>query len=468
MSETKVQITKLSREKNWKTWKINIYDILLTNDYEEMIKGPDPEEEDTGKSVKAADEEGAGTDLDSKAQTGKTPEGTQPEGEVPESSKRAPTPDSDSDTESAPSITEGDPEVKSKADYKTWLRKSQKALAIIRTRVEDSLVQHIGEAKTAFEAWEILKGLFEQKNMIGLMTLERQFRGLHYSEDDDIKEHYKNLRSLFNDVNQNKHGHINEASFGMQFLSSLPTTYEVTIQSLSQDPYGYEGTEGEGEIAWGRMVRERIFAEYSRRKEKADNTAMWASKGKGKPNNQNQNQGQGSGSDKQKEKKKETKCFNCNKKGHWKNECRAPKKEYKPKEESANRAEEIKSPQIANKGVSVDSAFMSLPSLTPSNPGPSERCNLRFGRGNKRGRGYRGNNYKPIYPSKPIPSDWDGDDDYADLCDTWGDDVYDNIFDYYDTVGEQCFATFGNTSKWLLDSGATTHVVNDASLLEEF
>ena len=458
---SKLHIEKLTGPDNWTSWSIQIQDILRFKGLIKHIKRDPPTKYLTSASSGAT-----------------TPDITKPtEPAADDSSKAAskkpaaPAGD-DEESEAASDYDEGldsDDEPNLTPLYIKWAKKDIEALLYIRGSLAKDPLESVRDAVTAKEAWGIIKEAHDYVTPDSIVNLMAKFWTIKYADDQPMVDHYRTLSQLYHDINAIEEGAIPPRNLGIAMLASLPEdSWGTIIQTLDKGAKDYDGPEGKGPAAWERMVHIRLFDEYQRRKNAENNSAMSAFKGKWKGKGA---QTKGSGPSKSEKDKKPGKCHNCGKKGHWKNECRGPKKEDTKdakKPDTANTAvEEIKSPEIATLSVksqpSSQPCLTSYPSTVPSNGGSSMlgvRNKMR-----QRSKGYRGYNYKEI--KRPCPkTDWDDDDMHLDLCDIYGDEIYDNL-DYY-SVGELCYVLTGSSSKWFLDSGATTHVVMDRSLLENF
>lgn len=434
---SKIQIEKLTGPENWVSWKIQIQDLLKLKGLSRYIKKDPPTKYLESKVPSIAGDAAGGGEG-----------GSAPKGKAPED-------DSDSESSSFPEDIDSDDEDEANisGEYKAWRKKDIEALYYIRGSVKDTIVTLVQTSVTAKEAWTKLLEAHEYTTPGSIVPLMAKFWTIRYSDDKPMVEHHQTLSQLAHDINAIESGTIAPRTLGIAMLASLPEeSWGVIVQTLDKGAKEYQGPEGSGPVAWERMVRIRLFDEYQRRQNAENNSAMSASmfKGKGKGKG-----AQNKGSGQKESEKKPGRCHNCGKKGHWKKECRSPKKDDTKdtkdakKPDMANAAmEEIKSPEIAE--LSVKSSYPSSQPCLTSHPStaPSKGSSWMSGERNKqrqRSRGYRGYNYKEI--KRPCPkTDWDDDDMHLDLCDIYGDAIYDNL-DYYDSVGDLCYALTGNSSK---------------------
>ena len=59
-----------------------------------------------------------------------------------------------------------------------WRIKAGKAMFVLKTTIEEDLLEHIRDAETPKEAWETLEKLFSKKNEARLQLLEKELSGI--------------------------------------------------------------------------------------------------------------------------------------------------------------------------------------------------------------------------------------------------------------------------------------------------
>ena len=59
-----------------------------------------------------------------------------------------------------------------------WRIKAGKAMFVLKTTIEEDLLEHIRDAETPKEAWETLGKLFSKKNEAHLQLLEKELSGI--------------------------------------------------------------------------------------------------------------------------------------------------------------------------------------------------------------------------------------------------------------------------------------------------
>ena len=64
-----------------------------------------------------------------------------------------------------------------------WRIKAGKALFVLKTTIEEDLLEHIRDAETPKEAWETLEKLFSKKNEARPQLLEKELRYLSRHSD---------------------------------------------------------------------------------------------------------------------------------------------------------------------------------------------------------------------------------------------------------------------------------------------
>src|SRR4051812_441288 len=134
------------------------------------------------------------------------------------------------------------------------------------------------------------------------------------SKSDDMEEHIKKLRSIFDKLNTallaEGSNPIIELEFIQQLLASLPESWQYLVSVIDQTP-----VQGDNKgIQLSANITSHLLAEYHCRKAQTGEKAFFASN---RPNNRPQQQGNASD-------QLNKRCNNCNILGHIKRECRKP------------------------------------------------------------------------------------------------------------------------------------------------
>lgn len=190
-----------------------------------------------------------------------------------------------------------------------WNKCNDEATAIIGLSVEDSQLFLIKKAKSAREAWEILKSHHEKDTLGSSVRLMRKICGLRFSNEGDITKHIMEMKLLFEKL-EALGEQFSEKWLVAMLLSSLPSSFDTLVTALEARKMD--------ELTL-RVVETSLIEEFQRQNsEGAKNTAL---KSTSRVKNQNQ---------------KEKTCHHCHKKGHIMKNC------WKLKNGKYNQAHETK------------------------------------------------------------------------------------------------------------------------------
>jgi len=82
-----------------------------------------------------------------------------------------------------------------------WRIKAGKAMFVLKTTIEEDLLEHIRDAETPKEAWETLEKLFSKKNEARLQLLEKELSGI--SQDTlTIGQYFTKVKSICREISE--------------------------------------------------------------------------------------------------------------------------------------------------------------------------------------------------------------------------------------------------------------------------
>ena len=198
--------------------------------------------------------------------------------------------------------------------HETPTEMMQKAYAEIIIRISDSQILHVMTATSPQEVWMVLQKIHANKDIASKMWLKEKFMTFRYNSPS-MEKHIEELESLV--MSMSGAGcKPDEDDICMVLLRSLPAKYESLVQAHRMSVTT---------LSFGDIVN-RLISEDIRQMESATievETAMQA-KFKGKKFKKKFDPVKRTSKD-----KKNVICYNCNKPGHYKNECKAGKNEGK-------------------------------------------------------------------------------------------------------------------------------------------
>lgn len=152
-------------------------------------------------------------------------------------------------------VIENPPAVKTRTSE--WITKDELALQTIGFLVEDPQLRLINDAKTANEAWMLLKQYYVKDSSAGKVALIKKLSKTELSESGDMRKHLVEFEELFEKI-ENVGCQMTEDMKAAFILASLPESYESTVAAI----------QGRMEIFTMSFVKTKLLEEYERRKEK--------------------------------------------------------------------------------------------------------------------------------------------------------------------------------------------------------
>ena len=82
-----------------------------------------------------------------------------------------------------------------------WRIKTGKAMFVLKTTIEEDLLEHIRDAETPKEAWETLEKLFSKKNEARIQLLKKELSGI--SQDTlTIGQYFTKVKSICREISE--------------------------------------------------------------------------------------------------------------------------------------------------------------------------------------------------------------------------------------------------------------------------
>lgn len=215
-----------------------------------------------------------------------------------------------------------------KDKHKEWEYKHLKAVSLIRTYIDDSILHHVIEEKKADVLWKKLSTMYEIKAPVNKVPAIKKLMRLIYNENQSMSKHLSNFQDMVNQLASAKITFEDEI-LALLLMGTLPDSFETLVITLSNSAPG-------GKISL-ESVKEALMNEEVRRKEKyiaSSSSGAYVSQNRGRSKNHGRQDHRsksrtGQGNRSQSRGRETRKCFHCGRVGHLKNQCRVWKKEKK-------------------------------------------------------------------------------------------------------------------------------------------
>ncbi|KAL2231694.1 UNVERIFIED_CONTAM: Retrovirus-related Pol polyprotein from transposon TNT 1-94 [Sesamum indicum] len=205
-----------------------------------------------------------------------------------------------------------------KTSDEEWKVHGRKAMSAIILSLSQNVAYHVKGAKSTKEVLQTLANMYEKSSIMNKVILMKKLFRLQMEERKSVADH-------LNDFNQLT---IQLASVDIVFddevkalilLSSLPDSWDVVVTSVST-------SSGKEKMKFDN-IRDMMLNEKTRKKQTGGSSgSALHTESRGRPNIRGKYRGRSRSRGKSKG-KKEMVCWNCEKSGHMKSECWAPKKE---------------------------------------------------------------------------------------------------------------------------------------------
>ncbi|KAF7842239.1 putative RNA-directed DNA polymerase [Senna tora] len=121
-------------------------------------------------------------------------------------------------------------------EYKQTMQKDAKALSLIQQGVSNAIFPRIMNAKTAKEAWEILKGQYKGSDKIitiKLQSLWKDFETLLMKEGESIQAFFSRVSNIVNQIRSNGDT-IEDKKIVQKILRSLPAKFDHVVAAIEE------------------------------------------------------------------------------------------------------------------------------------------------------------------------------------------------------------------------------------------
>jgi hypothetical protein len=210
-----------------------------------------------------------------------------------------------------------------------WSDIDQRAISTIEMYITDDVLNHVISAISAKDMWEKLEAIYLGKSLSNKLFLKKKLFKLEMKEGEDVMKHINTFNALINDLSRID-VQFSEEDRALLLLASFPDSYEHFVTTLMF---------GKTTLKFNEIVQD-IISHVTMKK--ADDKSTSGSALNVESRGRNSNRGSGRGRSKSRSSRSKSRyprnsngqsssktieCWNCGKTGHYKNQCKAPKKE---------------------------------------------------------------------------------------------------------------------------------------------
>ena len=202
-----------------------------------------------------------------------------------------------------------------------WNLLDRQALGVIRLTLSRNVAFNIVKEKTTAGLMAALSSMYEKPSASNKVHLMRRLFNLRMTEGASVAQHLNELNTITTQLSSVEIEFDDEVR-ALILLSSLPDNWNATVTAVSS-------SSGNSKLKFD-DVRDLVLSEEIRRRESGEtsNSSALHTESRGRTSERNSNRGRSkSRRGKSRWGRKDFNCYNCGKKGHFKKDCRAPKKD---------------------------------------------------------------------------------------------------------------------------------------------
>ncbi|KAL5777409.1 hypothetical protein ACOSP7_010335 [Xanthoceras sorbifolium] len=229
-----------------------------------------------------------------------------------------------------------------------WNLLDRQALGVIRLTLSRNVAFNIVKEKTTTGLITALSNMYEKPSASNKVHLMRRLFNLRMAEGASVAQHLNEHNTITTQLSSVEI-EFDEEVRALILLSSLPDSWNATVTAVSS-------SSGNNKLKFD-DVRDLVLSEEIRRREsgEASSSSALHTESRGRTSERSSYRSRSkSRRGKSRSGKKDFSCYNCGKKGHFKRDCRAPKKDTGT-QESANVTEEAGDAMILSVNSPIES-----------------------------------------------------------------------------------------------------------------
>ncbi|KAL5848850.1 hypothetical protein ACOSQ4_006863 [Xanthoceras sorbifolium] len=229
-----------------------------------------------------------------------------------------------------------------------WNLLDRQALGVIRLTLSRNVAFNIVKEKTTAGLITALSNMYEKPSASNKVHLMRRLFNLRMAEGASVAQHLNEHNTITTQLSSVEI-EFDEEVRALILLSSLPDSWNATVTAVSS-------SSGNNKLKFD-DVRDLVLSEEIRRREsgEASSSSALHTESRGRTSERSSYRSRSkSRRGKSRSGKKDFSCYNCGKKGHFKRDCRAPKKDTST-QESANVTEEAGDAMILSVNSPIES-----------------------------------------------------------------------------------------------------------------
>ncbi|RVW88410.1 Retrovirus-related Pol polyprotein from transposon TNT 1-94 [Vitis vinifera] len=214
-----------------------------------------------------------------------------------------------------------------------WALLDRQVLGVIRLTLSRSVAHNVVKEKTTADLMKALSGMYEKPSANNKVHLMKKLFNLKMAENASVAQHLNEFNTITNQLSSVEIDFDDEIR-ALIVLASLPNSWEAMRMAVSNST-------GKEKLKYN-DIRDLILAEEIRRRDAGETSGSSSAlnlETRGRGNNRNSNQGRSNSRNSNRNRSKsrsgqQVQCWNCGKTGHFKRQCKSPKK--KNEDDSAN------------------------------------------------------------------------------------------------------------------------------------